>query len=190
MCIYSPVFIRLTVFQTEYPKVALSCVCIKSIISPSMCLQIFADVYCDTLQASVTRAFVFAQPLNPSHWLPRSPISAQTFSLYAGGECECLKSTARALSYNWGQISKPVRCQNISTTLCLHLLHTKTHKSRFALNIFCSMLRLLICRRFLSSWQACGSPSSWLGARTRRRSAIVLASPSGPVGIWRRPSIR
>lgn len=61
---------------SEYPKVDFCCVCIKPIIRPSMCLQIFVDAFCDTLQASITRVFVFAQPLNPSHWLPRSPISA------------------------------------------------------------------------------------------------------------------
>lgn len=48
----------------------------------------------------------------------------------------------------------------------------------------------LICSCFLPFWQAWGLQSSWLGVRMKRRSAIVWGFLCGPVGIWRRPSIR
>lgn len=108
-----------------------------------MCLQIFVDVsvvLCGFLYASIPRLFVFAQPVSLLHWLLCSPISALTLSSYARGVCELLKPSTRSASYDWGQISKPVRCQNICTTLCLHLLLSKIHKSRSALNNFHSPL--------------------------------------------------
>ena len=116
----------------------------QSIISSSVCLQIFVYnfvILCGFLYASITRVFVFAQPVNPLHWLLCSAISALTvFPL-----CQrrvCFKPSAQAVSYNWGQISKSVHCQNISTMLCLHLLLSKIHKSRSALNNFYSKLPL------------------------------------------------
>lgn len=121
-------------------------VCIQSIISIWMFLQIFVDVFvilCDFFYASIKHVFAFAQPVDSQHWSLCSPISAVAASHYGRSVWVWVLVSVWVVSYNWGQISKPVRCQNISTTLCLHLLLWKIPNSLPALNNFYSPLTLL-----------------------------------------------
>lgn len=95
---------------------------------------------------------VFVQLVSCLHWSLCSSISTLSpqHSVCVCVIYVCVLFPVCATSYNSGQISKPVHCQNISTMLCLHLLLWKITKSLPAAWIILTLLSLSVSPLSLS----------------------------------------